>query len=502
VSNPDRIPVIVGVAQVVDRPANVEDGLDSIGLMLEALRAAERDSGASLLDRLDWLGVMNQISFPDPDEHIHLAERLGRTPATLFSNGDPSGDGPIRLINDAANAIASGKAKFAAAVGGEAMRTANKRAQMAAAQAPAGGKLDLMMDKAAELALPHARPYGLFTPAEVYPIYEQATRAAWGQSIDEAQAETAAIWAGNSRVAADNPGAWLRDPVPAERIREVTADNRMVAFPYTKLMVANNSVNQGAAVLMTSLATARGLGIPEERLVYVGRGAAAAEPDDYLRRDSFAKSASMTATLEKALAFNGLEPRDLDHAELYSCFPCIPKMSRRILDWPLDKPASLYGGLTFGGGPVGNCMMHAAASLVDKLRGKAKGNGLIFANGGFASHNHAIILSRTPGPEADEPHSYDVQAEAEAARGPAPAFLDHYAGPATIESYTIPYDRKGEPRFATVVGRTPNGERFLAHVPGDDRATIDVLTGSQGEPVGRAGVAVAMDDGRQRWTLG
>ena len=68
-SNPDRIPVIVGVAQVVDRPANVEDGLDSIGLMLEALRAAERDSGASLLDRLDWLGVMNQISFPDPDEH-------------------------------------------------------------------------------------------------------------------------------------------------------------------------------------------------------------------------------------------------------------------------------------------------------------------------------------------------------------------------------------------------------------------------------------------------
>ena len=37
----DRIPVIIGVGQINDRPENPVDGLDSLGLMVEALRIAE-----------------------------------------------------------------------------------------------------------------------------------------------------------------------------------------------------------------------------------------------------------------------------------------------------------------------------------------------------------------------------------------------------------------------------------------------------------------------------
>jgi acetyl-CoA C-acetyltransferase len=241
--------------------------------------------------------------------------------------------------------------------------------------------------------------------------------------------------------------------------------------------------------------------VDEARLVYVGRGASAFEEDDYLRRDSFTASASMTMVLEKTLEFNGVRSSDLDHVELYSCFPCIPKMARRILNWPIEKPHSVYGGLTFGGAPVGDCMMHAAAAMVEKLRdGGADGKGLVFANGGFATHNHAILLTRRPGAEADRPRDYDVQALADARRGASPEFLDSYSGPATIESFVMPYDRKGDPLFAAVVARTPGGERFLAHVPGDDRALLDFLSGAEGEPVGTAGRAVAMADGRARWT--
>ena len=70
----------------------------------------------------------------------------------------------------------------------------------------------------------------------------------------------------------------------------------------------------------------------------------------------------------------------------------------------------------------------------------------------------------------------------------------------TVESYVIPYDRRGEARFATVVARNGEGDRLLAHVPPDDAAVLALLTGGDLEPVGTRGMATAMDDGRTRWT--
>ncbi len=42
-----RIPVIVGVGEMVDRPAEITAGLEPLALMDEALRRAEQDSGAT-----------------------------------------------------------------------------------------------------------------------------------------------------------------------------------------------------------------------------------------------------------------------------------------------------------------------------------------------------------------------------------------------------------------------------------------------------------------------
>ena len=490
-----RIPVIIGVGEVNDRPVDAADGLDSLGLMIAALRAAEADCGRPVLHRLGFLGVVDQLSFADPEIHHRVAKCFPRIPSRVVRTKDSSGDGPVRLINDAANLIASGELQIAAAVGAEAMRTANKRIQAS----PGGANGDRLAEAATAGALPDARPYGLLTPAEIYPLYEQATRAAWGLSLAEAQAETGHIWAEMSKVAAVNPHAWLREAVSAERIVEPGPDNRLISFPYTKLMIANSAVNQGAAVIVASLAVARELGISEEALVYVGRGAAAHEPDDYLRRDSFERSASMIAVLEQVLAANEVDINGIDNVELYSCFPCIPKMARRVLGWPTDKPMTVYGGLTFGGAPVGNCMMHATAAMVRQMRGTAQ-TGLIFANGGYASHNHAIVLTRSAAADADSPRSYDVQALAEAARSLAPRLISHCEGTATVESYVIPYNRRSEARFATIVARNSEGDRVLAHVPPDDAAVLALLTGGGLEPVGTRGMATAMDDGRTRWT--
>ena len=494
----DRIPVIVGVGQINDRPSNDEEALDSAGLMLAALADAERDARATLLDRLDWLGVEDQISFPEDAIERTVAAGMPRQPRALFRTDQVSGTGPTELLNMAANLVARGEARFAAIVGGEALRTAGRWAQSGfRAVGDGGARLRELSEQA---TTPLARLYGIATPAEVYPLYENATRAAWGQTLAQAQSESGKIWAGMSAVAAANPAAWLRTETTADEIVTPSPTNRMVSFPYTKLMVANSAVNQGGAVIVASLAAAREAGIDERSMIHIGAGAGAREPEDYLRRDGFDHSASLDATITEVLARNRLSVDAIDMVELYSCFPCVPKMARRVLGWPVEKPATVYGGLTFGGGPIGNCMMHAVAAMVHRLRSTG-GTGLVVSNGGYATYNHAIVLTDRPLPAGTFPQDYSVQAQANARRRPVPDLLESYVGPGTIETFAAPYGREGQLRFATIVGRTPDGARFLAVVPGDDAAALDYLTNGIEEPVGSQGDAVPMQDGRSRWVI-
>ena len=62
-TDPERIPVIVGVGQINDRPADPDEGLDSLGLMIAALRLADSDAGGNWLADLDSLAIVDQLSF-------------------------------------------------------------------------------------------------------------------------------------------------------------------------------------------------------------------------------------------------------------------------------------------------------------------------------------------------------------------------------------------------------------------------------------------------------
>jgi len=487
-----RIPVIVGVGQVNDRPADPFAGLDSLGLMEAAARAAEADGGGGWLARLDSVGVVDQLSFPELGAiSAPLAQRLGASPRLCYQTKYPSGASPILLLNEAANRIAADEIESALIAGGEALRTAASRA---AAKAGGAASDHNAMRAATQRREPsYSQRYGLVAPVDVYPLYENAMRAPYGQTLAAAQLESAEIWSRMSEVAAANEHGWLRTPRSAEDILQVSADNRPIAFPYTKLMVANGSVNQGAAFIVTSLAAARRHGVSEDRLVYVGYGAAADEPGNILKRDRFDRSTSMEASLRSALAFNRITVDDLDCVELYSCFPCVPKMARRIVGWPVERPATVFGGLTFGGGPIGNYMSHAVASMVDRLRAGGA-HGLLFANGGYATQNHSILLTRDPSHAAHEARSFDVQADADAARDPIPGVDESYVGAARIETYTIFYARDGRPSGGVIVALTPEGARVLAKVSADKTALIDFLTNGNAEPVGADGDVMRVGD--------
>lgn len=497
-TDPERIPVIVGVGQVNDRPADPASGLDSVGLMAAALQVAEADAGGAWLAKLDSLAVVDQISFRELNPvAAGLATRIGAHPRFCTQTPMASGDSPILLLNEAANRIGAGEIAIAAVAGGEALRTAAHR--RAAAQGTDVAAQNASRAMSSRGARSFRGRYGLVAPVDVYPLYENAGRAAYGQSLAEAQAESGTIWSLFSEVAAATPGAWIRKPTTADAIVTPTADNRPIAHPYTKLMVANSSVNQGAAFLVASLAEARRRGVAEDRLVYVGMGAAAHEPDDPLGRDRYDRSASMAVSITRTLELNRLGVADIDAVELYSCFPCVPKMARRVLGWPADRPATVFGGLTFGGGPIGNYMSHAVVSMVARLRAGGR-HGLLFANGGFATHNHAIVLGRAPIAAATFPQDFDVQAEADAQRGPIPPIVEAYEGPATIETYTVLYQRDGSAKWGVIMARTPAGARTLAKVPASDAEGIAFLTDGLAKPVGSAGQIRTDGDGDQIWT--
>src|SRR5260370_30739837 len=79
----DRIPVIVGVGEIVDRPKEITAGLEPLDLLEQALKHAETDSGGKLLGEIGSLAVVKFLSCRYPDPGKPLAHRRRPNPAHL-----------------------------------------------------------------------------------------------------------------------------------------------------------------------------------------------------------------------------------------------------------------------------------------------------------------------------------------------------------------------------------------------------------------------------------
>src|SRR6267143_4016832 len=271
----DRVPVIVGVGEIVDRPKEIASGLEPLTLLVEALKRAEADSGGKLLGDIQSLDIVNFLSWRYQDPAKQLSDRLGIQPAHAYY-GPVGGESPIRYLHEAAQRIARGECSVAAICGAEAQSTATK-AERAGVDLPwTPFAHDVPEPKrGAAFQKPMAVKLGVFRPITVYPFYEAATSAHWGQTPREALKESGALWSTYSKAASENPNSWLKRSFTSDEITTPTPDNRLIAWPYNKLMVANPTVNMGGAILMTSLAKAKAAGIAEDRLVHVWGGASA-----------------------------------------------------------------------------------------------------------------------------------------------------------------------------------------------------------------------------------
>lgn len=489
-ATPETTPVIVGIGEFTDRPEQAADALEPVALMAKALRAADADTGGALMQQIESLELIGLISWRYRDPVNLLCEQLGIAPARRV-NASMGGETPIRLIHEAAVRISRGEQTTAAIVGGEAMH-AMSRARKEGVKAPwtrLAAKEETVRFPSSSFATSDiAKRIGVTDPAQIYPLYEMATQAAWQQTPAEAQAESAQLWAQYARVAASNPYAWIRNAPGAEAIATVAENNRLINWPYPKFMVANPNVNQAAAVIVTSLAQARMAGVPENRIIHIWGGAAAKEPEDYLLRDRYDHSTAQTAVLNRVVDLVGGDARRFDRLELYSCFPVVPKMALRTLGLDAKQhPPTVTGGLTFFGGPLNNYMTHAVCAMVRTLREHPSELGLLYGQGGFVNKHHGLIVSAQP-PQTDLAADYSVQHIADEKRAAVPPLADAaYRGPATIETYTILYGRDGEPLQGVVVARNPAGERVMARVPTRDVETMQLLGSTASSAVGTQG---------------
>jgi acetyl-CoA C-acetyltransferase len=495
----DRIPVIVGVGEIIDRPKDVAAGLEPLTLLEQALKRAEADSGEALLHELGSLDVVNFLSWRYREPELKLAQRLGIKPAHCYY-GPVGGESPVRYIHEAAQRIARGECAVAAVCGAEAQSSATKadRSGVELPWTPFAHDVE-EPKRGAAFQKPLAVKLGVFRPVTVYPFYEAATSAQWGQTPREALAESGELWSRYSDAASQNPNAWLKRRFAADEITTPSPDNRLIAWPYTKLMVANPSVNMGAAVLLTSLARARKAGVPEHRLVYPLGGASAEEPRDYLVRDQFYESHPQNAVLKAVRDLVGGDGRAFDAIELYSCFPCVPKMARRTLGFGADVQPTVTGGLTFFGAPLNSYMTHAACAMVRKLRAGAK-LGLLYGQGGFVTKHHALVISREA-TRAALAQETSVQAEADLNKRDIPEFVTEASGKGKVESFTMLFGRNGEAEHGVVMLRTEQDSRTLARVPARDAATLAHLMNMERTPVGSLGEIAMADDGVPEWCV-
>lgn len=476
-----RTPVLVGVGQAAD-PIDAADyhRWSAVELAAEAAKAAINDAGIEPAT-IDTVAGVRQIEISTPYGKARLgrsnnyprsvAARVGATPkrAVLEVVG---GQSPQHLVTELATAIAAGEASTVLLFGSEAISTS--RALAGRPDAPdfteevdgdledRGYGLDGMMSR-------YEVDAGLAGAAAQYALFENARRHRLGLGRAAYARQIGELFAPFTQVAAENPYAAARTVRSADELVTITDRNRLIADPYPRFVVARDQVNQGAAVLLTSVAAAREAGIPEERWVFLHGYADLRERSLLDRADLSASPASQRAAAT-AIERAGITPAELDFLDLYSCF-AIPVLN--ICDGlglAHDDPRglTLTGGLPFFGGAGNNYSMHAIAEAVAAVRGNPGSRAFVGANGGLMSKYSAGVYSTTP--RAFRVHS-DAEAQAELDAVPAPGVTEVYSGEAVVETYTVTADRSGR-RTGIVVARVPDGTRTLATTaPGDDAAT-------------------------------
>jgi len=456
-------PVVVAAAAVTHHPGGGFVATSATELMLEAANAALAPTGVGveLSARIGEVLVPHG-TWPEPDAGRAVATALGAHGAR--SVRAELGVIQHSLMARAARAVADGVVEAALVVGAE-NRWSGVVAGKAGLDAPRAPETAWAQEpddslRPAEMVITQMEiERDLTTAAHQYAIVESAIRHRARRSAAEHQAFLGELWARFAAIAAATPSAWDRRGMGATEIAEVSDTNRLIAAPYPKWLVSQWNVDQAAALVFTTVATAERLGVPRQQWVFPLAMAESNLVVTLPERAELDRWPALALCGEHALAGAGRTVADVGPVDLYSCFPAAVQVAACELGLGLDRDLTLTGGMTFGGGPYDNYVLQAAVAMVERLRADPPGTtGLTTAVSGLLTKPAVTVWS------ASAPITAFAAAdlsEAAAAVSPRCPVDPDATGPASVVGYTVVPGRGGSLTAVAVI-ETDDGRRTVA----------------------------------------
>lgn len=465
---------------------------EPVDLMVAAARAAVADAAApELAARLDLVAVPEgNWTYPDPARLV--AQRLGSAGARTVrvDIGVPQCT-PIRV---AVERIRRGEIDVALVVGGETKAT-QQRIQRAGGTPPHTDQGDVEPDERwvprGELMADPEIIAGLWDPVAQYACIENALGHAEGRTLDQLLDEISELWGRFNRVAADNPLAAFPEPRSAEQLRVAGPGNRPLSFPYAKWHSTQWGVDQAAALLLCSTDIADELHVPVERRVHPRALVESSLSVSLTKRAEIHRWPAMKVLGDAVEAHLGRALSEVEHTEVYSCFPAAVRVQQRELGLPLDGTPTVTGGMAFAGGPFNNFTYQATAAVVDRVRRDPGSLGLVTTVSGLLTKPGLAVWSTDPGD--GEPLLADLVDDATEATATREVTGEH-DGPATVATCTVSYSGDVAHR-AFVVADLPDGRRWIGTTD-DPGLLAEALAGRL------IGSAVVVDGGTCRSTDG
>lgn len=416
-----------------------------------------------------------------PDNAPEAFGAVGGITAKRLIYADVGGQSPQATLNELAGDIRRGRCEMAVLVAAEATGTA-KRARKAGISLDWSVASDTPLDNRLSgfpiLSRTEIR-HGIISMPLAYSMIENARRMALGLNADVYAREMAALWSAFSakaetRAHAQFPG--FRSP---EALQSDDNANYPLTDIYRRWHVAQDAVDLGGAVMLTSAGKARELGVPQDKWVWLAGAAEAAEPP-LSERGVIHRSAALDFAIPAALDQTGLAAADLGPVDIYSCFPCAVFAA---VDSMQDAGRALgnytlTGGLSFFGGPGNGYAIYNIAAMVDALRRDGSKPALVTANGGVMSKQAVGIYT------AAQPA---IAWSGDVAKGyvPTPRALDDAPqGKARVRSFVASAGKDGF-GLATLLLETEGGARAMAVID----CPVDVDLGN---------VVVAVTPGEKR----
>ena len=477
----DRTPVIVGAGQYVQRQATKDAPVDlAAAAAREALSACGSDAAVDAIDTIalvktfaDSISIWATEAGTSNNPPQSVAQRIGATPRDRIYS-ETGGNEPQSLLVEFFADLAAGRRDMVLLAGAEAIRNERSARREGVTLDWTETHDEPMEDRGFGKFVANDQEVnnGMVMPVYYYQLIEQARRLRLGQDKPDYLHDVAAMLAGFSEVAANN--SYAQFPLP------LAEDDILGAEPitdlYTKRMIAQDSVNQGAALLLTTVVRARELGIADDRFVYLNGSAQGMEVDLSLRPDP-SRSEMAARVVDAALAMAGKAAADIDLFDIYSCFPCAVTAISDHLGLVANERLTLTGGWPYFGGPGNNYSTHALAEMWAALTSGRGRTALVHANGGVMSKHAAGVYSREPGDVAWDASVTAIDTALLAVR-------EQEISPdqGTIISYSVNY-AAGEPVQAIALCDTDEGRRFVCCSDPQDRDTVAAMLAA--EPAGR-----------------